>query len=60
MLNYLQNKEYITLNSFGEITHINNVILSKVLIDEMIEKGFLCTDESDIELRYYYNKILFK
>ncbi len=56
---YLNQKEFVTLNSFSDATNIKNQILAKVLIEEMLDKGFLCIDESDIELRYFYNKILF-
>jgi hypothetical protein len=56
---YLNKKDFVTLNLFSDATNIKNQILAKVLIEEMLEKGFLCIDESDIELRYFYNKILF-
>jgi hypothetical protein len=33
-------------------------LLSKLIIDEMIEKGFICVDESDLEVKYHKNKII--
>jgi len=46
------------LNEFAEYSKIKNLLLSKLLIDEMLEKGFLCIDEADLEVKFSKNKIL--
>ncbi len=51
-------KPYVNLKDFSEMTSLNNQLLSKILIEEMLDQGLLASDESDLELRYYENKIL--
>jgi hypothetical protein len=51
-------KEYVTLKEFSDFSSINNQLLAKILIEEMLDEGMLALDESDLELRYYPNKIL--
>ncbi len=54
----MDEKEGITLSEFSEYSKIKNFLLSKLIIDEMIEKGFICVDESDLEVKYHKNKII--
>ncbi len=59
--NYLSDeKDYVSLKDFSDLTTKKNQLLSKFLIDEMLDEGLLALDESDLELRYYLNKILSK
>ncbi len=51
-------KEYVSLKEFSDMTTIKNQLLSKILIEEMLDEGLLVIDESDLEVRYYLNKIL--
>jgi hypothetical protein len=46
------------MNEFSDMTNVRNLLLSKILLDEMLDKGFVVIDESDLDVRYYYNKIL--
>jgi hypothetical protein len=57
---YFKEKTFITLNTFSDFTRINNFLLSKVLLEEMLDRGLICIDESDLEVRYYHNSILYK
>lgn len=58
MITTINSKESISLKEFTEITNIKNQLLSKILIEEMVENGLLLIDESDLDLRYFLNKIL--
>lgn len=51
-------KQFVNLKEYAEIISIKNQLLSKILIEEMLEQGLLVSDESDLELRFYENKIL--
>ena len=55
---YLDEKNGISLSEFSEYSKIKNFLLSKLIIDEMIEKGLICVDESDLEVKYYKNRII--
>lgn len=55
---FLEEKDGITLAEFSEYSKIKNFLLSKLIIDEMIQKGLLCIDESDLEVKYFKNKII--
>lgn len=55
---YLNEKDEISLGEFAEYSKIKNLLLSKLLIEEMLDKGLLCIDESDLEVKFSYNKIL--
>ena len=55
---FLNEKESISLNEFSEYAKIKNFLLSKLLLEEMLDKGLLCLDESDLEVKYSKNKIL--
>ena len=37
---------------------LSNIMLAKLLVDEMVSKGLLCVDESDLEILYFENLIL--
>ena len=37
---------------------LKNVMLAKILVDEMVKNGDLCIDESDFEIFYYNNTFL--
>ena len=51
------NKDYLTVNDIKKILNIENMILFKYLIDDLLINGKLCSDESDIEVNYYMNII---
>lgn len=57
IVKFLEEKDGITLAEFTEYSKIKNFLLSKLIIDEMIEEGMLCIDESDLEVKYYENRI---
>ncbi len=46
-----------SLNDLSGIFKLKSLSLGKLLIDELVNKGFLCVDESDFEIRYYNNLI---
>ena len=48
----------MSLKEFTEMTNIKNQLLSKILIEEMLDNGLLLIDESDLDLRYFLNIIL--
>ena len=51
------NKDYLTVNDIKKILNIENMLLFKYLIDDLLINGKLCSDESDIEVNYYMNII---
>ena len=51
-------KSCVNLTDFTEIISVKNQLLSKILIEEMLDQGLLASDESELELSYYENKIL--
>lgn len=55
---FLNEKGEISLNEFAEYSKIKNLLLTKLLIDEMLEKGLICIDEADLEVKFSKNKIL--
>jgi len=55
---YLNEKNEISLGEFAEYSKIKNLLLSKLLIEEMLDKGLLCIDESDLDVKFSHNKIL--
>jgi hypothetical protein len=57
---YLREHEHVNTSRFPEVLGIKNVLLSKILLEEMVEEGLLCIDESDLDLHYYQNLILNK
>ena len=59
--NFLNNHlQSFSINELCSILKIKNLNLGKLLIDEMIEKGFLCLDESEYDIRVFNNLILLK
>jgi hypothetical protein len=60
MKQYLkEDKNNLTLKEFSELTANKNQLLSKILIDEMVDNGYLLVDESDLDVKFYLNKILY-
>ena len=54
-----ENKQgHIDLNDLKNILHIENVLLEKTIIEDMLNSGLILIDESDLEVRYYLNIIL--
>lgn len=51
-------EDFITVNDLARVINAKNVILEKILIDDLLRNGFLCVDESDFDIRYYQNTIL--
>ena len=51
------NKNYLTVNDIKKVLNIENMLLFKYLIDDLLINGKLCSDESDIEVNYYMNII---
>lgn len=43
------------LRDFCGIVKLKNQVLAKLLIDELVSKGYVCIDESDIEITYFKN-----
>ena len=58
--NFMQEKKqhYIELNDLTEILHVENVLLEKTIIEDLLLSGYILIDESDLEVRYYLNIIL--
>jgi hypothetical protein len=55
---FLNEKDEISLGEFAEYSKIKNLLLSKLLIEEMLDEGLLCIDESDFEVKFSNNRIL--
>ena len=49
---------YIEMNDMKKIINVDNVLLEKILIEDMLINGDLLIDEDDLEVRYYLNNIL--
>lgn len=60
IINYLNEKkeDSVSTSEISQILNVKNVLLEKILINDMLLTGRLCADESDLEVRYYLNKIL--
>lgn len=52
-----KNEEFVTVNELTKILNVKNVILEKILIEDMLNGGYLLIDEYDLDVRYYLNKI---
>ena len=49
---------HIDLNDLKNILYIENVLLEKTIIGDMLNSGLILIDESDLDVRYYLNIIL--
>ena len=49
---------HIDLNDLKNILYIENVLLEKTSIEDMLNSGLILIDESDLDVRYYLNIIL--
>ena len=50
-------KKSINVKELAEILNVGNVILEKILIEDMLKEGYLLEDESDLDVVYYQNYI---
>jgi hypothetical protein len=50
-------KKSINGKELAEILNVGNVILEKILIEDMLKEGYLLEDESDLDVVYYQNYI---
>ena len=51
-------QNHIDMKDLSNILHIENVLLEKTIIEDMLNSGLILIDESDLEVRYYLNIIL--
>ena len=51
-------QDYIDINDLTKIINVKNIILEKILIDDLLINGNLLLDENDLEVKYYLNTIL--
>ena len=49
---------HIEMSDLSNILHIENVLLEKTIIEDLLLSGLILIDESDLEVRYYLNIIL--
>ena len=49
---------HIEMNDLSNILHVENVLLEKTIIEDLLNSGLILIDESDLEVRYYLNIIL--
>ncbi len=58
--NFMKNngQNYIDMNDMSKILNVQNVLLEKILIEDLLINGKLLIDEDDLEVRYYLNNIL--
>ena len=56
--NVIRGADAVASSVFGSnIDNVKNVILEKILIEDMLNGGYLLIDEYDLDVRYYLNKI---
>ena len=57
---FMQEKKqhHIDMKDLSNILHIENVLLEKTIIEDMLNNGLILIDESDLDVRYYLNIIL--
>ena len=57
---FMQEKKqhYIEMTDLSDILHVDNVLLEKTIIEDLLLSGLILIDESDLEVRYYLNIIL--
>lgn len=46
------------INEVKSILKVKNISLCKLIIEDMVENGYLCIDESDFDIRYFNNMIV--
>ncbi len=46
------------INEVKSILKVKNISLCKLIIEDMVENGYLCVDESDFDIRYFNNMIV--
>ena len=51
-------QHYIEMSDLTNILHVENVLLEKTIIEDLLLSGLILIDESDLEVRYYLNIIL--
>ena len=51
-------QHYIEMSDLSNILHVENVLLEKTIIEDLLMSGLILIDESDLEVRYYLNIIL--
>ena len=51
-------QQYIEMSDLTNILHVENVLLEKTIIEDLLLSGLILVDESDLEVRYYLNIIL--
>ena len=51
-------QHYIEMSDLSNILHVENVLLEKTIIEDLLMSGYILIDESDLEVRYYLNIIL--
>jgi hypothetical protein len=51
-------QHYIEMSDLSNILHVENVLLEKTIIEDLLISGLILIDESDLEVRYYLNIIL--
>ena len=51
-------QHYIEMSDLSNILHVENVLLEKTIIEDLLMSGLILSDESDLEVRYYLNIIL--
>ena len=51
-------QHYIEMTDLSNILHVDNVLLEKTIIEDLLISGLILIDESDLEVRYYLNIIL--
>ena len=50
--------DFINMHDLSLILNVKNIILEKILIDDLLKNGHLLIDENDLEVKYYLNTIL--
>jgi len=45
----------LSLKDVCMLFKLNNILLGKLLVDELVKQGVLCLDEGDLEISYFPN-----
>ena len=51
-------QHYIELSDLSNIINLENVLLEKTIIEDLLTSGLILIDEADLVVRYYLNIIL--